>query len=98
MHFARRDSAIMKYINDPLPPLTEINEATLRIFRLYLHYVYHRCFLEEGQLLDPANCARIAHIPTQIVHGRYDTCCSIDNARRLHRALPGSEIHIIENA
>ena len=40
------------------------------------YYMMNNCFLEEGQLLRDAE--RIAHIPTFIVHGRFD-------AKRLER-------------
>ncbi len=31
--------------------------------RLEAHYVFHHCFLEEGQLLDEKNIAKMKHIP-----------------------------------
>ncbi len=41
--------------------------------RLESHYFRNNCFLDEGQLL--RNRDRIAHIPCQIVQGRYDMVC-----------------------
>jgi proline iminopeptidase len=41
---------------------------------------------------------RIRHIPTVIVHGRYDVVCPVENAWELHKAFPESELHIIADA
>jgi proline iminopeptidase len=61
-----------------------------------LAYVAGRYWLEEGQLLREAG--RIAHIPTTIVNGRYDVICPPGAAWSLHRALPESELVIVERA
>jgi proline iminopeptidase len=54
------------------------------------HYFVNGCFLEDRQLLK--NADKIKHIPTTIVHGRYDIQCPPTNAWRLHKALPGSRL------
>ncbi|RJQ79241.1 prolyl aminopeptidase [Pseudonocardiaceae bacterium YIM PH 21723] len=64
--------------------------------RLEVHYMRHRCWLAEDQLID--NAGRIAHIPTTIVHGRYDVICPVRSAVRLHRALPESKLVIVDDA
>ena len=62
--------------------------------RIECHYFFHRGFLQhERQLLDDAT--RLHHIPTTIVHGRYDVICPPENAWNLHRALPQSELVIV---
>jgi proline iminopeptidase len=67
---------------------------TMAFSRIECHYFFHRGFLQhERQLLDDAD--RIAHIPTTIVHGRYDVICPPENAWNLHRALPRSELVIV---
>jgi proline iminopeptidase len=60
------------------------------------HYMAHRCFLDEGQLLRDAG--RLKNIPTIIVQGRYDVMCPPDTAYELHRALPGSRFVLVEEA
>ena len=60
------------------------------------HYFRHGGFLREGQLLDEA--ATVAHIPTVIVHGRYDLVCPARNAWDLHQVLPNSTLHIVADA
>lgn len=60
------------------------------------HYMANRCFLKEGQLLNEAGTLR--DIRTVIVNGRYDMICPPITAWRLHKRLPGSELHIIPRA
>ncbi|MBI4720518.1 MAG: prolyl aminopeptidase [Chitinivibrionia bacterium] len=60
------------------------------------YYMANKCFLEEGQLLRDA--ARIKHIPTVIVNGRYDMICPPITAYRLHLQMPGSKLVIAEGA
>lgn len=57
------------------------------------HYIRSLCFLEDGFILK--NAHRIPHVPTSIIHGRYDDLCPVGNAIRLQRALPTSTIHIV---
>ena len=67
---------------------------TLAFARIECHYFLHRGFLaHEQQLLAEAD--KIAHIPTIIVHGRYDVICPLENAWSLHRRLPRSELVIV---
>jgi proline iminopeptidase len=61
-----------------------------------LHYASNRYFLDEGQLLRDAD--KLADIPTIIINGRYDLICPPDSAYRLHRALPRSQLILIEGA
>jgi proline iminopeptidase len=60
------------------------------------YYMVNRCFLDEGQLL--RNAGRLADIPTFIVNGRYDMPCPPITAWRIHKAIPKSELYIIETA
>ncbi|MCP4654057.1 MAG: prolyl aminopeptidase [bacterium] len=49
------------------------------------HYMSHRCFLEENQLLRDAS--KIAHLPTFIVNGRFDVICPPRNAWELSKRI-----------
>jgi proline iminopeptidase len=60
------------------------------------HFMLNGCFLTDNQIL--SNCHKIAHIPTVIVHGRYDVVCTIDNAWELHKRLPESTLYISDAA
>lgn len=68
----------------------------LAFARIENHYFRHGGFLEEGQLL--RDTPLIAHIPTVIVHGRHDIVCPAVNAWDLHRALPASTLHLVDDA
>lgn len=65
----------------------------LAISRLECHYLANGGFIEEGQIL--RDVGEISHIPTKIIHGRYDMNCTFDNAWRLHKALPKSELIVV---
>jgi proline iminopeptidase len=64
--------------------------------RIESHYVAHRGFLDEGQLI--RNVDAVRHIPAVIVQGRYDLCTPPVTAWDLHRAWPESELQLVENA
>ncbi len=69
---------------------------TLAFARIECHYFLNRGFLaHEQQLLE--NTAKISHIPTTIVQGRYDVICPMENAWRLHKLLPQSELIIVDD-
>jgi proline iminopeptidase len=68
----------------------------LAFSRIENHYFRHRGFLEENQLLRDIDA--IAHIPAVIVQGRHDIVCPAVSAWDLHRAWPGSRLHIVEDA
>lgn len=61
--------------------------------RLEVHYFRHGMFLEPDQLLRDAG--RLRHIPTTIVHGRYDIICPVATALDLHAACPNADLHIV---
>ena len=69
----------------------------LAFARIENHYFMNRGFLDaDDQLLRDAH--RIQHIPTTIVHGRYDMCCPVQNAWELSKALPDATLQIVEGA
>ena len=71
-------------------------EVRLGLGRLEAHYMKHAGFLEEDQLIK--NIARISHLPSVIVQGRYDVICPPNSAFRLHQAWRGSVLKVISNA
>ncbi|MEV5836815.1 prolyl aminopeptidase [Nocardia sp. NPDC052112] len=60
------------------------------------HYFVNGGFLAEGQLLRDID--KIVHIPAVIVQGRHDVVCPATSAWELHRAWPGSVLHIVDDA
>jgi len=71
-------------------------QRALSIARIECHYFTHNAFLEPNQLI--RDMSKIAHLPGDIVHGRYDVICPLDNAWALHQAWPDSELQIIREA
>ena len=68
----------------------------LSLARIECHYFVNNSFLVPNQILDEVG--KLDGIPGEIVHGRYDMVCPVENAWALHRAWPGSELHIISDA
>ncbi len=85
-----------------LPRQQDIDEIdnsdldALGVARPFIHYSKNRFFIEENQVLD--NMKAIGHIPTIIVHGRYDIICPISQAYELHKNMQQSELWIIPDA
>ena len=57
------------------------------------HYITRNCFLPPNFILKKAKT--IAHLPMAIVHGRYDLICRPVEAWQLHKAVPGSRLHMV---
>lgn len=68
----------------------------LAMSRIECHYFMNQCWLEENQLL--RNVDKIRHIPTWIIHGRYDVVCPVKNAWELHQAFQEATLQIIPDA
>lgn len=64
--------------------------------RLDAFYFRNNMFLEADQLV--ANIDRIAHLPAMIVQGGHDVIAPPEAACRVHRAWPGSVLHIVPDA
>ncbi|CAG7857605.1 proline iminopeptidase [biofilm metagenome] len=64
--------------------------------RMELHYALHGYFINENQIFN--NCFKLKHIPTIIIHGRYDLVCPIEAGWQLHKELPQSELIVLPNA
>ena len=61
--------------------------------RLCAHYFSHAAWLEDGQLL--RDVGRLAGIPGVLIHGHFDISAPPDVPWLLHRAWPGSELHLV---
>lgn len=81
------DKKILEEFNAP--------ELAVSLARLECHYFIHHLFLpSDNYILE--NCDKIAHIPTIIVHGRYDMDCKLSAAYELKQRLPQAELWIME--
>jgi proline iminopeptidase len=75
-------------------PLEEGDPARgARYGRIFAHYASHDFFVRDTQLLDDA--PRIAHLPIEMVVGRYDCCCTPDNSFDLAARLPRANLVVV---
>ena len=68
-------------------------ERGARYGRIFAHYARHDFFVRDTQLLDQA--PRIAHLPIEMVVGRYDCCCTPDNSYDLAARLPRANLVVV---
>lgn len=68
-------------------------EVALSLARIEAHYFRNKAFFEPNQLL--RDVAKLRHIPTVIVHGRYDIICPTKNACDLAAVWPEADLHIV---
>jgi proline iminopeptidase len=73
-----------------------VDAARLAFVRICTHYFSHGAWLEDGELLRHAH--RLEGIPGVLIHGRLDLGSPLVTAWRLHRAWPGSELVIVDDA
>lgn len=92
------EASALKLIPDQriIDEFTEPEMATA-VARIECHYFINNCFFETDNYLIE-NIDRIRHIPSVIVHGRYDIVCPFLNAWDLHRAWPEAALEIIADA
>lgn len=65
--------------------------------RIECHYFTNAIWMRsDNQILEDVH--KIRHIPCEIVHGRYDVVCPVENAWELHKAWPESQLHIVPDA
>ncbi len=75
-------------------PLEEYDPARgARYGRIFAHYARHDFFVRDTQLLDQAG--RVAHLPVELVVGRYDCCCTPDNSFDLTQRLPLANLTVV---
>jgi proline iminopeptidase len=73
-----------------------ITEKLLKQVGMELHYAQHHYFIREQQILKYT--AKICHIPTILIHGRYDLVCPIESAVTLHKHLSDADFRILPNS
>lgn len=72
------------------------NNSKLTASIIQLHYSLQQCFISDYALLDHIDAIR--HLPTKIIHGRYDMVCPAEQAWQLKQYWPEAELDIIEMA
>ena len=87
------ENTIVTLRDHELVPDTTRDPGPLAHAKIQLHYVLQQCFIDNNPILD--NIDRIRHIPTQIIHSRYDIVCPVQQAWELHQAWPESTLNIL---
>lgn len=91
------EGGAVKLIPDPATVAAVSEDRfAIAIARIENHFMVHKGWLEEGQLIRDAG--RLKGIPGWIVHGRYDVCTPVETAWALHRAWPEAGLHIVPDA
>ncbi|MES1988696.1 MAG: alpha/beta fold hydrolase, partial [Pseudomonadota bacterium] len=72
-------------------------EVELARARVQIHYIQNNCFVGKRDLLAEAK-AKLTHIPTVIVQGRYDMVCPPITAWELSQAMPHASFLMVEDA
>jgi proline iminopeptidase len=72
------------------------DRSALGLARIEAHYFKHDLFLRPGGLL--AGMDEIAHIPAEIIQGRYDMVCPCDTAFDLAAAWPRARLTMVPDA
>lgn len=102
MEVARRwyryseDCALLRHDPQAVEQALQQHGAVYSTARLHVHYFRLQMFLEPGQLIDGMD--RIAHLPALLVQGGHDVITPPQAAYRLHRAWPGSVLHVVPDA
>lgn len=60
------------------------------------YYINNHYFIEENQVMN--NVHKIRHIPTYLVHGRFDLVTPLASAWQLHQEIPASNLRIVRDA
>lgn len=72
------------------------DDMAVALARIECHFFVNKCwFRSDNQLIEDVD--KIRHIPTVIVHGRYDVVCPIKNAFDLHAAWPEADFRIVKD-
>jgi proline iminopeptidase len=72
------------------------DRTALGLARIEAHYFAHKLVLREGGLL--AGMAAVAHIPAEIIQGRYDMVCPAETAFDLSAAWPRARLTVVPDA
>lgn len=83
--------------NQALMDKAEDDKFPIAFSRIENHFFVNKGFFPSDNYLIE-NTHKIRHIPTVIVHGRYDTVCPMKGAWDLKRAMPEADLYIIADS
>jgi proline iminopeptidase len=88
VHLIPDEATYLKFSSDHM---------AVSLARIECHYFINRCWWRtDNQLIE--DVGRIRHIPTVIIHGRYDVVCPVKNAFDLHAAFPEADLRVVPDA
>lgn len=87
------EGAIVMLRDEEYQPDLSQQPGPLAHSRIQLHYAMNECFIADRPLLN--NLAAIKHIPTKVIHGRYDIVCPMQQSWELKQAWPEIELRIL---
>ena len=70
----------------------DITEADIAATKIFIHYEMNHEFIPDNYILE--NTEKISHIPTVVVHGRYDILCPLEKAQALCEQMNNCELII----
>ncbi|MDR7194642.1 alpha/beta fold hydrolase [Luteimonas terrae] len=85
-----------RFANDALPAYLDYISGPVGQASYIQHQMWHYDPKHTMEIAD--RVAELGRIPVQLIWGREDTWQVLDWAHRLHKAIPGSELHVVENA
>jgi proline iminopeptidase len=86
-----RLSSLENY-NLPQTQVVDTHQA-LCMAKISSHYFNNNCFIPENYILN--NIAKISHLPSIVIHGRYDMVCQIHWAQALVKHWPNAQCQIM---
>lgn len=89
--------SVLDYVPLPseVPSEEDFDPKSTALAMLEAHYFVNDVFLPKNHILD--NAPSLAHIPTVIVHGRYDMVCAPSGAFELAQAMgQNTKLHILQ--
>lgn len=92
--WCRWDHAQMAGRVCPWPASFDHADYRLCFARLVTHYWRHQAFLPTNALLE--GCSNLSNIPGVVIQGRQDPSCSVEVARRVVDAWPGSLLQLLD--
>ncbi len=92
------EGATSRLIPDPQMIQDSGNDEFAEAFaRIECHYFTHGIWMRnDNQILEDVH--KIRHLPCEIIHGRYDVVCPVENAWDLKKAWPEANLHIVPDA
>lgn len=94
IHWALYESACSSLIPNYETITTDEQKAqALALARMECHYFKTECLSPDRSLLN--DIAKFRHIPSVIIHGRYDVVCPLSTAYRLHQAWPEADYIVV---